>query len=226
MHRLNFSTVFFNIWTVSILYYLYLSLVRQEILSYLPFKGSPKVVHVLFPVNTPVSPSALHFEQRKNKSELRKIRSFDRFISDVRLYLVVVIKKQKTIGFLKIVVWIACDFPLGSKSIVLLWKMERSRLDNCLHNFKKTFSLFLKGINEHVIYMSSSLNTATLWFRLWGPAGLTFSSSSGFFTKTADLYLKNCLDSSYKYALWSGARIQVWNNSEVSETGIKTPGGA
>lgn len=37
--------------------------------------------------------------------------------------------------------------------------------------------------------------------------GLTFSSNAGFFIKAADLYLKDCLDSSYKYALLSGAKI-------------------
>lgn len=52
---------------------------------------------------------------------------------------------------------------------------------------------------------------------------LTFSSKVGFFTKTADLYLKHCFDSSYKYARWSGAKILFLKMSEESGTGIKTP---
>lgn len=51
----------------------------------------------------------------------------------------------------------------------------------------------------------------------------TFCSRAVFWTRTADLYLKHCFDSSYKYALWSGAKILFWKTSEVSETGSKNP---
>lgn len=52
---------------------------------------------------------------------------------------------------------------------------------------------------------------------------LTFSSSAGFFIKTADLYLKHCFDSSYKYALLSGPKIRFRKTSELADTGTKTP---
>lgn len=52
---------------------------------------------------------------------------------------------------------------------------------------------------------------------------LTFFSCSGFFIKTAELYLKDRLDSSYKYAHLSGAKTLLWKSSELVDTAIKTP---
>lgn len=54
-------------------------------------------------------------------------------------------------------------------------------------------------------------------------AGLTFFSSSGFLIKAAELYLKDLLDHSCKYALLSGTKTSFWKASEFNATGIKTP---
>lgn len=70
---------------------------------YIPLEGSPRVVHVLFPVSTPVSRSALAFKTKKKEHGMR-IRLIVCVFSAVSmtssLYLVDIVKEQKAIGLL------------------------------------------------------------------------------------------------------------------------------
>lgn len=63
----------------------------------LPFEGCPRAVHVLFPVSTPVSPSALAFNQTNIISEISGLagKVFSQVCCLSNLYLVDVVKQQK-----------------------------------------------------------------------------------------------------------------------------------
>lgn len=71
---------------------------------YIPLEGSPRVVHVLFPVSTPVSRSTLAFKTKKKKEHGMRIRLIVCVFSAVSvtssLYLVDIVKEQKAIGLL------------------------------------------------------------------------------------------------------------------------------
>lgn len=50
---------------------------------YIPLEGSPRVVHVLFPVSTPVSRSALAFKTKKKGARYEDSVDCVRFLSCV-----------------------------------------------------------------------------------------------------------------------------------------------
>lgn len=52
---------------------------------------------------------------------------------------------------------------------------------------------------------------------------LTFFSCPAFFINTADVYLKDCFDSSYRNELLRGAKTLLRKASELIDKGTKTP---